>query len=98
MNPIRIERQRVCEQVKSLLGVPVSVVGRDEPLVSPPEPDPGPVHGGVGPLVGEALICPGGDSTAGKRDLRDPEIPLDLGKPRHQPGGQRLGHLVRPGV
>ena len=39
------------EQVKGLLGVPVSIISRHETFVAPPELDPRPVDGGVRPSL-----------------------------------------------
>ena len=91
-------RGSVGQSGQRLAGVAVVVVGGDEALVAPPQPDPTPVDGRAAPLLPDALVGLGGDPPAGQSDLRRPGVSLELDQPRHQPRGQRLRHVIGAAV
>ncbi|GAB7007979.1 hypothetical protein JCM18899A_54580 [Nocardioides sp. AN3] len=102
MDPCRIHREVVEQGPPGLELVAVGVVDRDEPVITPVEVHPGPIHQPAGLMIAHALHdCRAGAAT-GEHDGRDPRrdcasaCPEDLGRSlaadgRHFVGGVHLG-------
>ena len=82
----RVDPDRVEERLAGLAGVAVGDVGRDEPLVAPPDDHPRPVDAGAGGEPGQLAVDRVGDGAAGERDLR---------ARRRPPGRRRAGRAAR---
>ena len=98
MHPVRRQRQVVEQRPPGLGLVAVRVAGGKEPLVAPPDIDPGPVDRVSGGQLADRPVDRGGDPPTGEHHGRLAPFRLRVDDPYDQAGRDRLGEQLGVGV